>query len=157
MMTRILRIAEAVLYVDDLPQATAFYRDVLQLPLSASFGDASFLQTGPNSTLILFDLQKLRKRQSVIPAHGADGAGHVALAAPPEEMAAWRERLDAHDVSIEHEQRWPQGTHSIYFRDPAGNSVELIEASHYRLVWEGLQDAGGGTPGIIGDSGAEPP
>ncbi|MFW6096792.1 MAG: VOC family protein [Chloroflexota bacterium] len=137
-MTDILRIAEAVLYVDDLPEATRFYQDILQLPLTASFGDASFLQTGRDSTLILFDRQKLRQRESVIPSHGADGQGHVAFAVEAEEMATWRARLRELGVDIEHEQNWPQGTHSIYFRDPAGNSVELIEASHYRLVWDSL-------------------
>lgn len=141
-MTTILRVAEAVLYVDDLDEATAFYHEVLSLPLSARFGDASFLQTGKDSTLILFDRQKLRSRQSAIPAHGADGAGHVALATPSEQIPAWRERLQAHGVDIEHEQRWPQGTFSLYFRDPAGNSIELIEARHYELVWEKM-DAGG--------------
>lgn len=137
-MTNILRVAEAVLYADDLAQATRFYRDVLQLPLTASFGDASFLQTGPDSTLILFDRQKLSERESVIPSHGANGEGHVALAVERDEMPAWRERLQEQGVEIEHEQRWPQGTHSIYFRDPAGNSVELIEARHYRSIWESL-------------------
>ena len=142
-MTKIQRIAEAVLYVDDLPAATHFYQDVLQLPLTYSFGDSSFLQTGPDSTLILFDRERLRRRQSVIPAHGADGAGHVAFAALPHEMAAWRERLLQMGVEIEHEQRWPQGTHSIYFRDPAGNSIELIESSHYPQIWEGLNERTG--------------
>ncbi|MCZ7665739.1 MAG: hypothetical protein M5U34_00155 [Chloroflexi bacterium] len=52
---------------------------------------------------------------SVIPAHGARGRGHVALAVAPHEMVAWRERLQAHGVEIEHEQAWPQGTHSLYF------------------------------------------
>lgn len=134
-MTQILRIAEAVLYVDDLPEATAFYQEVLQLPLTMSFGDASFLQTGRNSTLILFDRLKLRQRESAIPAHGADGQGHVAFAVPASEMIAWRRRLRALGVEIEHEQDWPQGTHSIYFRDPAGNSVELIDDDHYRTVF----------------------
>lgn len=137
-MTNILRIAEAVLYVDDLPEATRFYQDILQLPLTASFGDASFLQTGKDSTLILFDRHKLRQRESVIPSHGADGEGHVAFAVEADEMAAWRNRLQELGVDIEHEQDWPQGTHSIYFRDPAGNSVELIEAGHYRFVWDSL-------------------
>lgn len=137
-MTNILRVAEAVLYVDDLPEATRFYRDVLQLPLTASFGDASFLQTGPDSTLILFDRKKLSERESVIPSHGSEGQGHVALAVETEAMAPWRERLQEQGVDIEHEQRWPQGTQSIYFRDPAGNSLELIEATHYRSIWESL-------------------
>lgn len=134
-MTRILRIAEAVLYVDDLTQAASFYQDVLGLPLTASFGDSCFLQTGTDSTLILFDRHKLRRRESVIPAHGADGPGHVAFAIPADEMSAWRQRLQERGVAIEHEQDWPQGTHSIYFRDPAGNSVELIDDNHYRSVF----------------------
>lgn len=139
-MVAIQRIAEAVLYTDELEETATFYRDVLRLPQSASFGDACFLQTGPDSTLILFDRQKLRQRESVIPAHGADGPGHVAFAALPEEMDAWRERLVAHGVEIEHEQRWPQGSYSIYFRDPAGNSIELIESSHYPQIWRSIED-----------------
>ncbi len=145
-MTTIQRIAEAVLYTDDLEGTTAFYQRVLELPLTATFADASFLQAGPDSTLILFDRHKLRGRQSVIPAHGADGPGHVAFAALPEEMAAWRERLLAQGVPIEHEQRWPQGTYSLYFRDPAGNSVELIESSHYPQIWRRLGSPEQGQP-----------
>jgi catechol 2,3-dioxygenase-like lactoylglutathione lyase family enzyme len=137
-VTNILGVAEAVLYVADLPRARDFYQEVLGLPVTADFEDASFLQTGSHSTLILFDLAKLAKRQSPIPSHGARGPGHVALAIPPEEMDAWRQRLQDRDVAIEHEQDWPQGTHSIYFRDPDGNSLELIDGRHYRRVWDRL-------------------
>jgi catechol 2,3-dioxygenase-like lactoylglutathione lyase family enzyme len=87
----------------------------------------------------LFDAEGIRKRKSVIPSHGATGAGHVALAVSAEAMASWRERLIAHDVVIEHEQSWSLGTKSIYFRDPDGNSLELIDASHYRRVWQQIQ------------------
>jgi catechol 2,3-dioxygenase-like lactoylglutathione lyase family enzyme len=138
-MTTILGVAEAVLYVSDLDKAADFYTEVLGLPLTASFNEARFLQAGKNSTIILFDVEGIRKRESVIPSHGAVGEGHVALAVPAGEMDDWRERLAAHGIAIEHEQDWPQGTHSIYFRDPAGNSVELIEASHYKRVWDRLQ------------------
>ena len=138
-MTDILRIAEAVLYVDDLTGAVRFYTEVLGLPVSASFNDAAFLQTGRHSTLILFDRAALRTRESVIPGHGADGPAHVALAAPAVQLDAWRHRLLEHGVEIEHEQQWPQGTRSLYFRDPAGNSIELIEERHYELVWQRLQ------------------
>lgn len=138
---QIQNIAEAVLYVDDLPEATRFYQDVLKLPLSLSFEDASFLQTGEHSTLILFDRAKLKSRQSAIPHHGAEGPGHVAFAVPHESMGAWRQQLSAHGVAVEHEQSWPQGTHSIYFRDPAGNSVELIDSRHYPGAWARLTGA----------------
>jgi hypothetical protein len=29
-------------------------------------------------------------------------------------------------VKIEHEQVWERGGRSVYFRDPGGNSVELV-------------------------------
>jgi catechol 2,3-dioxygenase-like lactoylglutathione lyase family enzyme len=137
-MTQIIGLAEAAVYVRDLARATAFYSDVLGLPQTAVFEDAAFMQTGSNSTLILFDSEKLEERVSVIPGHGARGRGHVALAIPAQEMDAWRERLQGHDVAIEHEQTWPQGTKSIYFRDPDGNSLELIDEAHYRLIWQRL-------------------
>jgi len=138
-MTGILGVAEAVLYVSDLERAAQFYTEALGLPVTAAFEDARFLQTGQNSSLILFDINKLEKRQSPIPGHGARGRGHVALAIPATEMDAWRRRLLAHGVEIEHEQDWPQGTHSIYFRDPSDNSVELIDGHHYTQVWERLE------------------
>jgi catechol 2,3-dioxygenase-like lactoylglutathione lyase family enzyme len=35
--------------------------------------------------------------------------------------------LCARGIEIEREVGWDEGGRSIYFRDPAGNSVELIE------------------------------
>lgn len=138
--TEILGVAEAVLYVSDIECARIFYTNVLGLPVSYQFDDAIFLQTGQNSTIILFDTEKMKLRQSVIPMHGTHGQGHVCLAIPPQQMDAWRARLLMHNVDIEHEQDWPQGTHSIYFRDPDGNSLELIDGRHYRRVWRKLQE-----------------
>lgn len=141
--TEILRVAEAVLYVADVPRAKKFYTEVLDLPISSDFGEAVFFQTGQNSTLILFDIEALETRISPIPGHGAHGQGHVSLAIPPEQMNAWRQRLLAHHVVIEHEQDWSFGTHSIYFRDPDGNSIELMDGRHYRRVWRRMQEKGG--------------
>lgn len=136
---KILNLAEAALYISNLDRAARFYPQVLGLPQSARFEDSCLLQTGRDSTLILFDLQKLEHRQSAIPAHGAHGRGHVALAVPDGQMPAWRQPLQPVRVEIEQEQDWLQGTHSLYFRDPDGNSLELIEARHYPLVWEPLE------------------
>jgi catechol 2,3-dioxygenase-like lactoylglutathione lyase family enzyme len=138
-MTTILGIAEAALYVEDLEQARSFYTRVLGLPVMADFGESCFLQTGPQSSLILFDIKQLEIRESQIPDHGTYGDGHVALAIDPAEMDAWRQRLEEHGVTIEHEQTWPQGTHSIYFRDPDDNSIELIDGRHYRIMATRLQ------------------
>jgi catechol 2,3-dioxygenase-like lactoylglutathione lyase family enzyme len=41
-------------------------------------------------------------------------------------LEAWRAHLAAAGVAVEHDHDWPHGGHSVYFRDPAGNSIELI-------------------------------
>jgi hypothetical protein len=40
-------------------------------------------------------------------------------------------------VAIEHEATWPRGGRSFYFRDPAGNSLELATPR----IW-GLPEVG---------------
>jgi catechol 2,3-dioxygenase-like lactoylglutathione lyase family enzyme len=37
-----------------------------------------------------------------------------------------RQKLQESSVVIEQKVEWPRGGKSIYFRDPAGNSVELV-------------------------------
>lgn len=44
---------------------------------------------------------------------------------PTESLDEWKKHLADHGVEIEKEVEWPKGGKSIYFRDPAGNSVEL--------------------------------
>jgi catechol 2,3-dioxygenase-like lactoylglutathione lyase family enzyme len=69
----------------------------------------------------------------MVPPHGARGPGHVAFALEPEAATGWRERLERHGVAIELQKKWPNGSRSLYFRDPAGNSVELVEAALWGL------------------------
>ena len=62
----------------------------------------------------------------MLPAHGATGPGHFALGIRADDLAGWHEGLAAHGVVVEKDVRWPRGGQSLYLRDPAGNSVELI-------------------------------
>jgi len=59
------------------------------------------------------------------PPHGAQGPGHVTFAMAAAEAPAWRAWLGEQGVAIEREVAWPGGGLSLYFRDPAGNSLEL--------------------------------
>jgi catechol 2,3-dioxygenase-like lactoylglutathione lyase family enzyme len=68
-----------------------------------------------------------------LPHHGANGPGHFALGVEMKSLDAWRQHLMTHGVTIEKEIEWPAGGRSIYFRDPAGNSVELITPGVWRL------------------------
>jgi catechol 2,3-dioxygenase-like lactoylglutathione lyase family enzyme len=73
-----------------------------------------------------------------VPAHGAQGPGHACFAVAETDLEYWKERLQAAGVAIEQEVDWPRGGRSFYFRDPAGNSLELATP----LIW-GLPDVQG--------------
>jgi catechol 2,3-dioxygenase-like lactoylglutathione lyase family enzyme len=62
-----------------------------------------------------------------VPPHGARGSGHLCFRTAGEEIEAWRRDLEKKGVAIEADFEWPNGGRSIYFRDPAGNSLEFAE------------------------------
>ena len=84
-----------------------------------------FFRVGAAGVLLVFNPQATLQG-GLLPAHGVRGPGHFALGVRADDLPAWRERLAACGVEVEKEVRWPRGGHSLYFRDPAGNSVELI-------------------------------
>ena len=135
-MPQLNAILETCLYVDDLPAAEAFYSAVLGLEC---FGRQEhrhvFFRCG-RQMLLLFnpETSELIEPDSEIPPHGSRGPGHLAFAVAPAELDAWRDRLRKAGVAIELEFDWPQGGRSIYFRDPAGNSLEFATPS----IW-GIQ------------------
>jgi catechol 2,3-dioxygenase-like lactoylglutathione lyase family enzyme len=131
------RVLETILYVDDLDAARRFYRDVLGLAMhSAKDGVFVFFRVGAGM-LLLFQ-PKASIGNVDIPAHGGRGPGHVCFAVAEAALAGWRAGLEAAGVAIEHVQDWPRGGRSLYFRDPAGNSLELATPR----IW-GLPDLPG--------------
>ena len=125
-MRPIEALVETAIYADDLELAERFYRDVLGLDLTArEEGRHVFFRVGDRSMLLVFRAESTLKGDH-LPAHGCRGPGHLALGIPAQDLDAWRSDLESRHVSIEHEESWPRGGHSLYFRDPAGNSVELL-------------------------------
>ena len=125
-MNDIQAVVETGIYAEDLEQAEAFYGDVLGLHLlSREAGRHVFFRVGDASMLLVFNADATLQGDH-LPAHGARGPGHFALGIPAGSVDAWRERLTRHGVAIEKEMTWPRGGRSLYFRDPAGNSVELV-------------------------------
>jgi catechol 2,3-dioxygenase-like lactoylglutathione lyase family enzyme len=132
-MNRIQNLVEAAAYVDDLDRAEHFYRDVLGLPLiGKDAGRQAFFRVGDRAVLLIFLAESTLKGDR-LPPHGARGPGHFALGIPAESLDSWRTRLDNFGVAIEQEESWPAGGHSLYFRDPAGNLVELVTPGIWNL------------------------
>ena len=117
-------ILEAVVYASDLEAAEAFYTDVLGLePVGRVEGRHVFFRCGGRVFLVFDPAATIGGER--IPGHGAHGPGHVCFAVTEGELEGWRAHLGAKEVEIEQEVEWPGGGRSLYFRDPAGNSVEL--------------------------------
>ena len=127
------------IYADDLAAAETFYRDVLGLEvMGREAGRHVFFRVGASAVLLVFNADATLVGDR-LPSHGTRGPGHFAFGVRDATLEAWKERLAAHGVAVEKEVTWPGGGRSIYFRDPAGNSVEILHA--------GGVGAGGGVVG----------
>ena len=128
------RIFETVIYASDLAAAERFYTNVLGLEKYSGFGVAISFRMD-RGVLLIFDPDQAIQPNRGVPSHGPHGPGHLAFAARPDDLDGWRAHLRDHGVEIEMEVRWEQGGTSIYFRDPAGNSIELAPPT----LWGGWE------------------
>jgi catechol 2,3-dioxygenase-like lactoylglutathione lyase family enzyme len=125
-MPEISAVIETSAYVDDLGRAEAFYHDVLGLAvIGREPGRHVFFRAGPASVLLVFNADATLAG-GLLPPHGARGAGHFAMGIRADDLTAWKVQLAEHGIEVEREVQWPRGGRSLYFRDPAGNSVELL-------------------------------
>jgi len=132
-----LGILETALYVDDLGKAEAFYRDILGLEVHGRAPARHVFFRCDGQMLLIFVAMETAKPATTaalpVPVHGALGPGHVCFRASSGEIDHWRHHLEMHGVAIEADFVWPSGGRSIYFRDPAGNSLEFAEPKIWNL------------------------
>lgn len=124
-MGPIVRVVETGIYADDLARAEAFYAGVLGLEVIASDPARHVFFRAGDGVLLVFRAEATREGGD-LPPHGAVGQGHFALGIEAEGLDGWRRHLADRGVTVEQEVAWPRGARSLYFRDPAGNLVELI-------------------------------
>ena len=132
-MIPVAGILETCLYVDNLTAAGEFYNRILGLEPFSRVNDRHVFYRVGQSMLLLFNPDQTAKPGGDVPPHGARGAGHIAFAVTPENIPSWREHLRQNGVTIEAEVTWPSGGQSLYFRDPAGNSLEVATARVWGL------------------------
>ena len=119
-----LDILETCLYVNDLAAAERFYSQALGLAVHSRQEERHVFFRCGRGMLLLFDPDQSTSPGD-IPSHGAHGPGHVAFAIQEVELPAWKKHLELQNIAIEKVVSWPRGGQSLYFRDPAGNSLEL--------------------------------
>ena len=129
-------IMETAIYADDIDTAEVFYRDVFGLELITKVPDRLVFFKCGQQMLLIFNPEKSSETNPniPIPRHGATGQGHFCFYATDKaEVDAWRDRFVSLGIEIEHEHMWENGSHSVYIRDPANNSVEVGEARLWGL------------------------
>lgn len=123
---------ETALYADDLDEVEAFYEGILGLSKISRGGNRHVFFRCGTGVLLIFNAKETIKpplpTALQVPPHGTSGAGHACFRVSGENLDAIAARLKSKGVAIESEVTWPQGGRSIYFRDPAGNSLECAEA-----------------------------
>ena len=133
-----MRVLESALYAENLEAAAGFYGGVMGLEKIAEVAGRHVFFRAGDGVLLLFRPSATREAPKPdarlpVPPHGAEGPGHLCFAGTAEELEGWRGRLDSHGVEVEADFEWPQGGRSIYFRDPAGNSIEIAEPRIWSL------------------------
>ena len=133
-MSAVAGLSEIVLVVNDVPRATAFYRDVVGLTLQKDPDDRwawFLLAEDPPQRLALTTGPLLFEEHS--PRTPPFGGVHFAFRVEREHLAAALERLRDHDIEILGPTvfEW-MGAESHYFYDPDGNLAEF---------WTPLEDS----------------
>ncbi len=128
----LLGTLESALYAEDLAAAARFWTEVIGLSeIARQPGRHVFFRCGAQVLLIFrahaTQVPPRPDARLPVPAHGTTGPGHFCMAAAESTFDNWRKHLESHGIEIEADFTWPQGGRSIYFRDPAGNSIEIAD------------------------------
>ena len=116
------RIAVVSIWVEDVPAATHFYRDVVDLRLLPDHLERPHFDLGGSYLAIL--------KGRPVPAQDAEPSRFPLIAFAVKDLDAAVARLRAHDVALpwgiekDAHSRW------VRFHDPAGNLVELVQFEH---------------------------
>lgn len=126
---KISKVVETCVYSYDLDDMKKFYAGVLGLQLvQEEEGKLIFLKAG-KSMLLIFNPDKTGANYDRLPAHGAatpPSSIHFAMEIEEHDYQRWKDLLIKNRITVEQEVDWKGKARSLYFRDPAGNLVELI-------------------------------
>jgi XTP/dITP diphosphohydrolase len=128
---RATRVLETVIYGSDLDAMRAFYEGVIGLEVHSELPAKFVFFRMPDQMLLVFnpELSATQKTEDGPPPHGPKGQGHICFRSAAGDLERWQAHLESHGIAIEKLMDWPAGGRSIYFRDPAGNSVEFTDGT----------------------------
>jgi catechol 2,3-dioxygenase-like lactoylglutathione lyase family enzyme len=135
-------LVETALFVENLPQASDFYEQVLGLSKITDSDRGCVFRLADQRYLLLVTHEGARTPNETpsgsilppcaLPQHDGRGPGHIAFGVSSAVLDSWRARLEKHHVEILSEVTWESGARSLYFRDPDGHMIELATPG----IWE---------------------
>ncbi|MFL6360855.1 MAG: VOC family protein [Nitrososphaeraceae archaeon] len=129
------KIVETCIYSSDLVKMKDFYIDILGLEFVSEEKDRHVFLKAGQSMLLIFNPNKTlandmaNTSSAQLPTHGAftpPSIIHFALEIEKQNYDNAKYMLNEKSIKIEKEVIWEKGSNSVYFRDPAGNLVEII-------------------------------
>ena len=126
---KINKVVETCIYSSNLDSMKKFYVGMLGLPLVQEENDKFIFLEAGKSMLLIFDPARTSIDNDNLPPHGAQtppSSLHFAMEIEERDYQRWKELLANKKIEIEKELDWNGRARSLYFRDPAGNLVELI-------------------------------
>jgi catechol-2,3-dioxygenase len=126
---KINKVIETCIYSSDLESMKKFYVEVVGLSVIQEETDKLIFLKAGKSMLLIFDPLRTSVNNDLLPTHGAvtpPSSIHFAIEIEEQEYKPWKDHLRRKEVAIQKEVNWDGKTKSLYFRDPAGNLVELI-------------------------------
>ena len=128
---KINKVVETCIYSSDLESMKKFYVGILGLSViqEEEEGDKLIFLKAGKSMLLIFDPLRTNVNNDKLPTHGAmtpPSSIHFAMEVEEQDYQPCKELLVRNGIAIEKEVNWNSKTKSLYFRDPAGNLVELI-------------------------------
>lgn len=122
-------LGEIAFRVDDLDEMTAFYADVIGLPILGDFETSTFFEIGEGvagHTQILALFDRSGGDDYTPPDAARTTVDHIAFGIPLDAFEREVERLEAHGLDVDTTTHgWVQWR-SLYVTDPEGNRVELV-------------------------------
>jgi catechol-2,3-dioxygenase len=120
-------VLETVLYYrsEQEEEVECFYRDILGLRPLGRWRWMMAFRAGGDVYLMCNADQYAEQAETSL--HGASGPVHTAFLVPADEYETWKEYLAEQDVPLIEEIKRDTGR-SAYFRDPAGNLLEIMDA-----------------------------
>ena len=120
----LLRVLETALYhsTEEREAVRSFYQDVLGLRPVSEWERGAAYRLG-DAVVLTFDRDQTTTQR--LP-HGASGSGHACFVASPDEYEWWKKHLAQAEVELI-EEADSDGVRSLYFKDPAGNVLEIAD------------------------------